>query len=65
MFYFVTIDRAGQEYYVVSPAYGKFELSKFRTHLFLWETEAAAIADGRWQHLIQDDDEVKYNRRYR
>jgi hypothetical protein len=66
MWYFITIIRAGQTWYVISPNYGAYALAPSRErNTYLWETEASARADSRWQHLIQPGDDVRYNRIYR
>jgi len=66
MFYFVTIHRDGQVFYVVSPAWGKYELSPTKdVNTYLWETEDSARADARWRHLVQAEDEIVFVRTYK
>ncbi len=63
MWYYPTITRNGEKFFVVSPAWGKYELSPTK-HGYLWETEESCRSDNRWHHLIQPGDEVKYVRTY-
>jgi hypothetical protein len=66
MWYFVTVRRGGVTYYVTSPAWGRFQLDTVRLKsTYLWETEADARADERWQNLLQSEDAVRYNRTYK
>lgn len=62
MWYYVKINNQ----FVMSPNFGKFELSPEKTmYCYMWETEAGAERDTRWQHLLSDGDEVQYVRVYR
>lgn len=64
MFYFVTITRNGQLFYVVSPKWGKYELSPTKDkNTYLWTSQENAEIGVK--HLIQEGDKVEYHRTYR
>lgn len=66
MYWFITITRGNLKFYVVSPSYGKYDLSlTMDRNTYLWVSEDSARNDQRWQHLIEKNDTVAYHRTYR
>jgi hypothetical protein len=66
MFYYVLIVRKGETFHVASPKFHEFELQagKDSKNRYLWESMESCKEDKRWQHLIQEGDEVKYLHTY-
>lgn len=65
MFYFVTITRNGEKFYVISPNYGAYNLAPSKVmNTYLWTSEESARSDERWRYLIRPGDVIEYNRNY-
>jgi len=64
--YFITITRNGQKFYVISPKWNQYELSATKEkNTYLWTSEETARAEPKIQALIQDGDEVAYVRSWK
>jgi len=76
-YYYVSITRNGQQFYVTSPHYKVYELEEGdwnkklnqgktgQRPAYLWMTEEDCKKETRWRDLLQDGDEVSYIRTYR
>lgn len=64
--YYITVTRKGQTFYVISPKWHVYELSLIKEkNTYLWDSKESAEADKNVTHLFQPGDEINYVRTYK